>query len=1230
MLWKKLARSRWARNIICAALAAAVVLTLCLPVVRREEELPENPIPEAEVQQITALQTGEAESLSSYAAALSAQTEGKGGGQQGKQEGADGQGVPGENSDQSQSVSEEQQQENVEGQPKPEDGPSREQLSDAEVGTNEVPSEAGEQGQQGGEQGEEGGEDVELDLAAVMTWYKYGTEEKTIVCQPGSTVGKEILTTQLPNDLLRYRFDLTGFDADGVDITSVTCAAGNGVPRQIDRSGTIETAVPADPGYRNFVFQVEAVGQVEDSQGQWMEHTLTFTFVLRCESGKDLELELTWQKADGQSSITCAANGTASREIKSSELVNGEFSYQPALKGLLASDSQLIAGEYRTASGEYGTLSLTGGSLPMEASDSGSETYYLSFTAKLVQRDFDGDTVEETVTYSITIVYTDTMDLQLSFTWFEQGITRRELICDLNESVSDTVKNNQLNAGSLLYEMELTGNSAKNARIKAIAAQLDGSSTSVSANGALPMTIPAGSTSVICTFMVTVEVEQQTAIFTVSLRLTNDVSLQMDYAIYENGAALPQQLRCENKRTVTADTVYDDQLTDGQLTYTMSLLGEDAQNLEITGVQCYQSGSMKTLYVSSSGSVKLLLDGARTGENTFTVTAQDAGGQIYTFTINIPYKHRGDNLVKIQTNLADGMEVTNGESINLTVRAWTEDGDGNTVSIIRATGTDTILTVTLNGEEIAYISASGDSQEYTLIPQNPETGDSNEHVLQIYAQDEFGNYGEQTITLIGSRTQEGQPIGTATVYVDMTVLGLGVNGPVSYTILSGESVAYVTAKVLWGEDFGDPFGYSENTFGYAGGRTGGSYETGFYLASLYTGGGTGANALTGQRWEDFGSTEAEVLEYIDNYFGKGSGLATLWRCIYRNGLTLSTESSGAIGEYDYTGGSGWLYSVGSGTYYPGQSMSDYYLQDGDTLTFRYTLAQGWDIGGGTDNYGNTVGYCVSAINGSFAINHRMQEVTNEQGGTNYVCQCCGLTEDCQHTNTVCKDQTDGTHSIWCDDCAMWISNPQPHTWSMDEAADAHLCTECGLSEMHDWRLISDTASCVKEGTKTESCAVCGNTREQVSPATGIHVTGNQWHYDDTSHYQKCQNPDCGQPIEGSTGSHRFVFDGYDDWKCRDCGALHGFDLEHNVQILTQTCQHTIYSCDICGQLEGPGDNATHSYDNTGWCPCGMQDPNFTDPEEENGTGNGGGSPDPDEGDGTTADDNGGTSNESEN
>lgn len=189
-------------------------------------------------------------------------------------------------------------------------------------------------------------------------------------------------------------------------------------------------------------------------------------------------------------------------------------------------------------------------------------------------------------------------------------------------------------------------------------------------------------------------------------------------------------LTCENKKTVNAEPVYDDQLTEGLLTYTFAIRGEEAADVTIQAVRCYQTGSFQTITLPSpSGSVTLLLDGDRTGDNTFTVTAASSGGESYTFIFSIPYKHRGENKVKIQTNLHDGDTVTNGQEVNLTVEAWTEDAQGNRVSHILATGTETKLTVQLDGKTVQFESSSGYVQQYLLVPENLDVGDKNDHEL---------------------------------------------------------------------------------------------------------------------------------------------------------------------------------------------------------------------------------------------------------------------------------------------------------------------------------------------------------------------------------------------------------------------------------------------------------------------------------------------------------------------
>ena len=153
--------------------------------------------------------------------------------------------------------------------------------------------------------------------------------------------------------------------------------------------------------------------------------------------------------------------------------------------------------------------------------------------------------------------------------------------------------------------------------------------------------------------------------------------------------------------------------------------------------------------------------------------------------------------------------------------------------------------------------------------------------------------------------------------------------------------------------------------------------------------GTSANALHGS-WSDYGSDRESVLAAIDGIFGENSPYAALWRSINLAGISLNGCHDTSVGEFDFAYGSGWLYSIGGGTYYPTTSLADYELQDGDVLVLRYTLAYGMDIGDGTSSF------CVSALNGALTVNHKWQDMTNADGTSVTYCTSCGKIKECDH------------------------------------------------------------------------------------------------------------------------------------------------------------------------------------------------------------------------------------------
>lgn len=1163
---KRLLNNRNTRTGLCVALILAIILGLVIPAINVDTVQPEAPPLAKEVYAYDTLVLGEREQAEQS--------------EDDNEEDAD----RGQMSKDETVVSENSNNENNSDSTENESEDSEETGSKKDTETDDTDTGDGDDGQEDGLEGEDGGEINEQTLGLVMTWYKYGRQPKTIVCGPSGTVKGQVNTAQLKDNELKYNFDFTGEKAKGAKIKSVYVKKGDAPFAEVSDRGKISIELPNASLGRTYTFRVDTIWKAKDTEGKTREEEVTFTYEIHCAYAMDLELELSWDKKDGGTGkVTIAANKKAAKTVEGNDLEDNNFVYSPELTGTLAKDAKLVSGEYHTVSGESGRLDPEGGMLKLKArGNEKEETYHITFTAEVMKDGF-----KQTVYYHMTLVYLDLLDVNLSFTWLEKGMIPRVMICQPDGTVSTVIKNNQLSAGAVKYEMALTGDEIENARILNITYKSEaGSSGSLTESGALPMIMPAGRTSNDYTITVAVLAGGRQMKYEIKLSYVMDVQLEMTYSVNEKGASLERTVLCENGKTEVAEVVYDDQLKDGKLSYKMSITG--TEKLNIISVSCYQSGSGSMVSLGANDQLKLLLHKGKTGENTFRVTAKDKAGAKYEFCIVIPYKHRGENLIKINTNMVDGKVVTNETNTNLSVSAWSEDDSGKVVSYIPANGEDTKLIVKLDGEVLKYVSSSGPASEFILYPKNPVKGDTNQHTLYIYAEDPYGNYGELTLKLTGHRQDSGQKKGTATIRVDMTVLGMGVVDSLSYEVLANEPISYSIAKAVLGKDTGDPFGASDNTLGF-GGRYAGTLDTGFYLQSLTP--GLKADGLTGSSWNKYGSNEKQILKAIDKQFGEGTGLATLWRCIYRNGLNKSGGNDGSYGEHDFTNGSGWLYSL-NGTYYPGLAMSEYRLEDGDVLTLRYTLAYGWDVGGGTVGYGNTIGYCVTALDGKFFINHQMKEQKNPDGTTSHVCKCCGLEEDCLHENMGSKNLGDGTHIAVCKDCKKTIGNPELHIWTLSDTT--HKCTLCDAEETHSWKEEegSNTATCTKPGTRKVFCTVCNMSREESSPAIG-HKLNNRWNHTKTNHYQKCSV--CSEIIAESQGIHQYVYhSGDDDWYCRICDAGHDWDYCGNshLTIKSHTCRKIVYFCSDCGlNLEKEGNFPEYHNYKDGRCSyCGAADP----------------------------------------
>ena len=123
---------------------------------------------------------------------------------------------------------------------------------------------------------------------------------------------------------------------------------------------------------------------------------------------------------------------------------------------------------------------------------------------------------------------------------------------------------------------------------------------------------------------------------------------------------------------------------------------------------------------------------------------------------------------------------------------------------------------------------------------------------------------------------------------------------------------------------------------------GGTPENGFYLA--YVASGAAAGSFNGYRCasSSYPPASPRALSFATAIDPAVKAYLTD-HADYFDETDYETNFSGYLGEFVYTNGSGWMYTLnGSFTQKP---LSDVYLRPGDTLRVRYTLYFGADLGG---------------------------------------------------------------------------------------------------------------------------------------------------------------------------------------------------------------------------------------------------------------------------------------------
>ena len=350
----------------------------------------------------------------------------------------------------------------------------------------------------------------------------------------------------------------------------------------------------------------------------------------------------------------------------------------------------------------------------------------------------------------------------------------------------------------------------------------------------------------------------------------------------------------------------------------------------------------------------------RNETNFFTLYIKEGNTTVQEVTYAIRYVAQkadennptvGQNPPTIVTNL-EGVTQLSNRNFTLTVQATAYTGKFLYSSNIE---------VRLDGELVTG-PTGGPRYEYQLYFQDPDVGDVVHHTVTVRAWDEEGNSAFYAYNFDYHFVDTGGEIGTAYIILDMTTVGLGVpDEPYTYRIKQNVPASYAIMEML------TEYGYE---FDYAG-----TPDVGFYLRRIHSGG---------------------LMDYPDIP-------ENLWDKVLQDGLTLTGQHyNDSLGEFDFTQGSGWMYSVG-GTVYAGKGLSNYFLSNGDTLYLRFTLAYGKDIGGYSStggNYGVLPSYCGKWINDTYVDMHRWGESTvtkeptcTEPGEMNCVCSVCGDKKD---------------------------------------------------------------------------------------------------------------------------------------------------------------------------------------------------------------------------------------------
>ena len=254
----------------------------------------------------------------------------------------------------------------------------------------------------------------------------------------------------------------------------------------------------------------------------------------------------------------------------------------------------------------------------------------------------------------------------------------------------------------------------------------------------------------------------------------------------------------------------------------------------------------------------------------------------------------------IKTNLKSGFTMRSSKKI---FDVWARNGG------TKITASATLFRVGTDGslkkvEEINIAWDDGNKASFILDMSNQASGNFR---IKIWA----GGSSLETARKIIERDFEynqvpvGGYIGDITIDIEAFTLSLGyIEEPTQFPVYEGENAAQVLDRYL-----------KENGYTYT---NTGSLTSSFYLGSI-------DGIKTDLSKAELESTVATKINE-DNY-----------------GWNKNDYNDGSLGEFDFTGYSGWMYSVNN--VFPNVGFSEFYLDAGDVMRVQFTVALGREIGG---------------------------------------------------------------------------------------------------------------------------------------------------------------------------------------------------------------------------------------------------------------------------------------------